>query len=117
MQASANEQADLFDRVSNRTSTFDRPCRAVEGCKGTIAGELDDRSSCGGNVLLNYPVVSEDRCRPCIVPNVRRRSVDPTMSVKSTVDKTRLDAVKRRSPVRKDSVSSSTGPVSPANQT
>ena len=114
VQAGADGEAEVLHRARGRTHS-DRTRRAVEGRERAVAGELDDGATRPATCRSTTRLWAASAVVQASSPSCAARWVDPTMSVNSTVDSTRLVGAALRWPVRNDSISSSTRSASPAN--
>ena len=108
VHTSTDLDPERCDHISDRAGTADRPSRAVERREEAVArrGDLRPRkraSSVRTARLWSFKTVCHARS-----PSAAASSVDPTMSVNSTVARTRSGSRARRAPVRNSSTCPST---------
>ena len=98
----ANVQTQIRDRVSNCARAGDRTRRAIKRRQCAIAGELDLPCHAHRSPLAGPPgYARQGSSFHAWSPKAVARSVDPTISVNSTVDSTRLLGLDRRAPANR----------------
>src|SRR2546430_5431694 len=89
MQAGADLQTDLLDRIADSARAANGPCRPVEGREEAVASGVDLGSGITFQELANPGVVAVEKLAPAVVADGLELWVEPTMSVNSTVTSTR----------------------------
>ena len=67
MQAGADLQTDLLDRISDGSSAANGPCRPVEGREEAVASGIDLGSGVTFQELANQGVVAVEKLPPAVV--------------------------------------------------
>lgn len=112
VQAGSNLDPDRPQRVTQRTGTVDGAGRAIEGGEYAVTG-VDLVTAEAVEVLGDKRVVASSTFRQARSPRAPALAEDPTMSVNSTVTKTRSVSTGGRTSVRNAWISSAITSVSP----
>ena len=117
--AGVNSGADLeTDSAHGRRDllgTPDGPCRSVERGQKAVAGRVHLATAVAGDEPRDSTVVRLEELDQRRSPSSAARTVEPAMSVNSTVASTRSGSAPLRPPVRNCSTSSRTASLSPTH--
>ena len=100
VETGADFDAERLCILRNSAGTADAPRRTVEGGKNTVAGRLDLMSAKACQVAPDRGVMIVEQIAPAVVASAATFSVEPTMSVKSTMASTRSSETDAREPVK-----------------